>query len=337
MNLLHKENIDVSVVVASYNPVWEKLRRTLCSIIFQKNISIEVIIVDDGSEHNLFDNIRILFDSYNFKEYTLMDSSVNQGTCMNSFRGMKIAQGKYIKFISPGDYLYEDDTLKKLFDYAEKNSLEVCFGEAIYYSETIGEFKIWEVTHCPCNMHIYTDKNIEENALKLNYLVLSDFALGASFFSKTNITVEYLEKIIEKVKYGEDNIYRLMVLDGIKIHYFQSKIIWYEFGIGISTSKNRKWGEKVKKDIIAANKIIRKGMKIHNFFDLRYKLLLLIKTIKIQRWIGYILFPEGIKYLIYRKKFPVYTITDYDLSFYKKIQLSGKELLDNREMKDICK
>lgn len=337
MNLLHKKDIDVTVVVASYNPVWEKLQRTLCSIIFQKNINIEIIIVDDGSEHNLFENIKDLFENYNFKEYRLIDSDINQGTCMNSFRGMKIAKGKYIKFISPGDYLYEDKTLKVLFDYAVKNNIEVCFGEAIYYSEKKGEFKVWEVIHCPCNMRIYLNENLEKNALKLNYLVWNDFALGASFFSKTSIAVEYLEKIIGKVKYVEDNIYRLMVLDGIKIHYFQSKIIWYEFGTGISTSRNHKWGKKIKKDIIAANKIMRKNMKVRDFFDFRYQFLLLIKKMKIQRWVGCILFPEGIKYLLYRKKFPVYTITDYDLSFYKKIQLSGGKLTDNKEMKDLCK
>ncbi len=129
--------IEVTVIVASYNPIWEKLRRTLCSIILQKDIHIEIIVVDDGSEDNLFIKIRNFFYEYNFKEYILMDSDINQGTCINIYRGAKAAKGKYLKCISPGDYLYEETTLKQMYEYAEKNNADVCFGEAIYYSESI--------------------------------------------------------------------------------------------------------------------------------------------------------------------------------------------------------
>ncbi len=169
-------------------------------------------------------------------------------------------------------------------------------------------------------MSIYTNKNVDKNALKINYLICNDFALGASFFSEKNVTVKYLKKIIGRVKYAEDNIYRLMVFEGIVLHYVKKNIVWYEFGTGISTSQNRKWGRAIKKDIIATNRIMRKDMKIHNFFDFRYKFMLLAGG-RIQKHLSCFFFPEGIKYFIYRKKFPVYTVTNFDLSFYKKLQV----------------
>ena len=41
--------IDVSVIVVMYNPVLDKLYKTLDSIICQKGVSFEIILCDDGS------------------------------------------------------------------------------------------------------------------------------------------------------------------------------------------------------------------------------------------------------------------------------------------------
>ena len=46
---------DISVIIVTYNPKWEKLRTTILSILFQKNINIEIIVSDDGSKNNLFE------------------------------------------------------------------------------------------------------------------------------------------------------------------------------------------------------------------------------------------------------------------------------------------
>lgn len=328
----HKQNIEVTVVVATYNPIWDKLRRTLCSVILQRNINIEIIVVDDGSENNFFDNIKALFYNYNFHKYTLMDSNSNKGTCINILRGIKAAKGKYLKCISPGDYLYKEETLKELYDYAEKNDISVCFGEAVYYSEEIGNFKVWKVLHSPRNISIYMNKNPGKNALKLNYLVWNDFALGASFFARTDIIAKYLEKIVGKVKYAEDNIFRLMILEGVRIYYFKKIIIWYEFGTGISTLQDRRWNQALKKDMIETNKIMKNNLNGHSFFDIRYRILLKV-DVKIQRWVGYFLFPEAVKYIFYKKFFPVYTVTNYNLDFYRKIQMSHVKTADDKEMK----
>ena len=45
--------IDMSVIVVTYNSEWEKIKITLNSILRQKNISLQIIVADDGSE-NIF-------------------------------------------------------------------------------------------------------------------------------------------------------------------------------------------------------------------------------------------------------------------------------------------
>ena len=52
---------DVSVIIVTYNSDWEKLRLTLLSTVKQRNISIQIIITDDGSEETFDENIVQLF------------------------------------------------------------------------------------------------------------------------------------------------------------------------------------------------------------------------------------------------------------------------------------
>ena len=57
-----KRKIEISVIVACYNPDWRKLKATLKSIIKQNDICLEIIIADDGSKICSDDKIKELFD-----------------------------------------------------------------------------------------------------------------------------------------------------------------------------------------------------------------------------------------------------------------------------------
>ena len=51
------EQYECSVVIVQYNPMWEKLKRTLNSVISQKKCDFEVIVADDGSKDTCFDKV----------------------------------------------------------------------------------------------------------------------------------------------------------------------------------------------------------------------------------------------------------------------------------------
>ena len=87
----------------------------------QKEVSFEIIICDDGSIENLFLEIEILFRRYLFRNYFLIGHDSNQGAVNNIIDGAKIAKGRYIKMISPGDFLYDDATLRIFSDYINKH------------------------------------------------------------------------------------------------------------------------------------------------------------------------------------------------------------------------
>ena len=44
------DNVEVSVVVVTYNSIWDKLRQTLESILTQDDIRMQIIVADDGSD-----------------------------------------------------------------------------------------------------------------------------------------------------------------------------------------------------------------------------------------------------------------------------------------------
>ena len=67
---MSKKTIQITVIVASYNPKWEKLKSTIQSALLQKNICIELIIADDGSKINYHEEVHELVKKNGLKDYT---------------------------------------------------------------------------------------------------------------------------------------------------------------------------------------------------------------------------------------------------------------------------
>ena len=103
--------IDVSVVIVTYNSKWESIRMTILSILKQKNISMQIVIADDGSRKTYDDEINKLMSQYNFKDYLILNATHNRGTVLNIANAMKFVKGRYTKTIAPGDYLFDENVL----------------------------------------------------------------------------------------------------------------------------------------------------------------------------------------------------------------------------------
>ena len=138
-----KNKYDISVIVATYNPDLNKLMSTLLSIIVQKGINFEIIVTDDGSQKDYFKEVIVFFERNNFKNYSLIKNEINIGTVNNFYNALIISKGKYIFGISPGDMVYDENSLFSIFDFAEENKAKVCFGDAVYYSNFNNHLKIY--------------------------------------------------------------------------------------------------------------------------------------------------------------------------------------------------
>lgn len=240
------ESIDFSVIVATYNPDYTKLFRTLNSILRQEKCTYEIIITDDGTKDFNIDLIKDWMKSKSVKNYKIVNNNENLGTVKNVYQGLLKAQGKFVKLISPGDFLYNSDTLYDIYSFMTSNKYDIIFGKAVYYYINNGnKFEIVKKQN-PYNVKPYISNNMKK--IKRAYFLYQDYILGASLTCEKSLIINYMKKIVDKVLYAEDFSVIMMTADNIQVHFFDKYVVWYEWSTGISTSGNSNWGERLKQD-----------------------------------------------------------------------------------------
>ena len=253
-NSKSKDDYEITVLVCSYNPRINALFFTLDSVINQKNINLEIIITDDGSKNSLALEIEDYFKRNNFSNWKMVCNKRNKGTVHNLYSGLLVSSGKYIKIISPGDALYGDNTLRKWLDFTISNNYSWTFSDALYYYGDITNMTIVSVDAHPNNIRPYVKK--EKKSCIWNYVVWDDIATGATMLCKKDIQIFYTKKLLDKVIYAEDNMWRLMMFDGIVGGYYPKNTMFYEYGTGISTRGSTIWDRRILDDWNAATKIM---------------------------------------------------------------------------------
>lgn len=252
----------VSVLVVNYNPDWKKLKFTLSSIIAQRGIDIEIVIADDGSENSRKKEIMDFFRNKKFANYKLVFNEKNNGTVHNVISGLKACNAKWVKGLGPGDALLGRECLKKWVEYCETKGLEWSFSDAVYYQKKENNIKVVSCKAHPIDIIPYLKGDF--STCRWNYVVHGDIALGAAIICKTKVFLDYCFQIANKVLYAEDNVWRLMMFDGIQAGYFPNNTILYEYGEGISTSGDSFWMQKIRRDWDATTEMIIHGDTIES-------------------------------------------------------------------------
>lgn len=249
------ENIyEVSVIVATYNPVYEKMILTIDSIICQKGVNIELIVTDDGSENNYFDEIKEHLCDKGFTNFHLIEHKENEGTVLNIYNGVVESGCKFVKAISPGDMLASEYVLREWIQQMLYKGYGWSFSDAFYYCKENGKYIAVERNTHPQIVDSYFRE--DDAVCRWNYVVNDDIAMGAALICTMYLFKEYLEKIINKVKYAEDNVWRIMMYDGIVPYYHPLETVLYECNTGISTSGGDRWSALLRADWAAANRIM---------------------------------------------------------------------------------
>lgn len=269
----HERKYNYSIIIVTYNPDWDKFILTLDATIHQRYVSFEIIICDDGSKNNYESDLREYFYMNNFSNYKLVMNKENQGIVKNVLSGVRVANGEYLKLISPGDYFYDEEVLHDFLLFINKNPAEVYFGKAIYYRDEKSEVgnldrKIFDINN-PRDITPYVRYN--QKKIRFNYIYLRDYILGASFIIEREIHKNYLEQLEDKVIYCEDCSVIAMIADNKKVAYFDKPFIWYEYGFGISTQKNQEWEKKLNEDNKVAFTILKEKKSISRIeYDVYY-------------------------------------------------------------------
>ncbi|MDM8553611.1 glycosyltransferase [Desulfococcaceae bacterium HSG7] len=110
------EKPDISVVMSVYNGA-KYFHRTIISILNQKYVNLELIVVDDGST----DETGLILDTFKNKDQRVkIISQNNRGLTHALIKGCEHAQGKYIARHDAGDISAKDRLIKQ-FEKIKQN------------------------------------------------------------------------------------------------------------------------------------------------------------------------------------------------------------------------
>lgn len=283
--------IDFSIIILIYNADWNKLRGTINSVLIQKNVEYEIIISDDGSKEDISIQIKNFFQERNFSRYKICINKFNQGTAKNALCGLEMSTGKWVKMISPGDFLYDEFTLYNSKKFIENNKADIYFGKAAYYSLDGDAVQLYSISN-PNDLWPYLKQSKKQ--IKRNYLLRLDYILGACFIVDRDKFIYYLKELINVIKYCEDCTVIYMIANNENImlidKFIETPFIWYEYGSGISTNKNDKWTRIIRNENIKVFKLLLKKQLIsklmyNSVFGKNKVLKYLSKSIVDSEWI----------------------------------------------------
>ena len=122
---------EVSVIIPVYNS--EKyVEKCICSVMAQTLPELEIIIINDGS---IDESGKILKNLEREDVRIILLEQNNQGVASARNLGVKKSTGKYITFVDGDDYL-KNDYIEKMYDLAEKESLDMVISGLTYVDES---------------------------------------------------------------------------------------------------------------------------------------------------------------------------------------------------------
>lgn len=107
-------SIKITVITAVYNNQ-ETLEQTIKSVLGQKNVNLEYIIIDGASTDGTLDIIK----KYDGKIRWISEPDKGIYDALN--KGIKLATGNYIQIIGSDDSLCSDDVLSKVSTYLDSH------------------------------------------------------------------------------------------------------------------------------------------------------------------------------------------------------------------------
>ena len=228
--------MDLSILLVQYRPDEGELRRTLASLLRQSCRDFELVVADDGSDEDFFPLTRKILAENGFTGAKFVKLTPNGGTVKNVLNGAKQAAGKWVFTVSPGDYLYDTDTVAWLLEVLRRDAPRVAFGRLACYADRNGA-PIQRPGDAPFDRTPYRPGAYDAKTAKRNMLLYDDGISGAGLVYERELLVQALEKMAGRVLLAEDFAARLFAVENIPIVGYDRCIAWYEVGTGVSTNE----------------------------------------------------------------------------------------------------
>lgn len=247
----------VSIIVATYNSS-PFIIETLESISKQTWKEIELIITDDCSKDDTVEICRNWLDKNKERLISgkIITSEINTGVSANANRGLKAAEGEWIKLLGADDTL-KQDCIENNMRFVETNSdVKVLFSQVEIYKDTFKPENLIETTPAlPYNPNGILGADMSA-ASQYKMLLLSDrihFSPGVFINRETLLSLGGFD---ESLKLQEDyplwlnltkNGHKLYFMDKITVNYRRHLKALNNTGIDYLINPNYYKGEKFRR------------------------------------------------------------------------------------------
>lgn len=129
--------MDISVIIPTYNSA-HFIEDCIRSIDHYSDVKLEIIVVDDGSADNTIEVLR------KFPRVTIYEEE-HRGACAARNHGIKLAKGRYIKFLDSDDMLVSGSLKAQLVAANSLHTHQITFGNHMTITEQgdIDDQSLW--------------------------------------------------------------------------------------------------------------------------------------------------------------------------------------------------
>lgn len=250
----------VSVVVVTYNSE-NFIIETLESIKKQSYKEIELIISDDFSKDNTLKIVEQWknFNEEHFKKIIVLESQFNQGIAKNLNRGLKKAQGEWIKIIAGDDILHEKCVESNAKHIKKDENIKIVFSKVMKFKEVFNEKNF-------CG--VLPSKKEQINFTKSSSQQFSNLLFrGCTFTAAPTAFIK--KELLEKIDYFDENYeiedyptWLKITKEGIKLEFLDEITVYYRIhSNSFSSQPNCCFSEKMLKNEMEVYKDYKKGIK----------------------------------------------------------------------------
>jgi len=202
---------DVSVIIPVYNGE-NKIKYSIDSVLKQKNVSVEIIVINDGSTDSTLEVLKTYSERY---DHIKVFTQPNLGVSSARNKGIEVAKGTYVCFLDADDF-YEDNYLNEMLTKIKYDRKKVCY----------------------CGYKIVTPQGIRVKRTKFSKVeVLKKYILGQAALHTTSwlidrqFLIDNSVKFPEGVSWGEDFEFFCEVLSLTKeVTFVKKHLTNYRFG-----------------------------------------------------------------------------------------------------------
>lgn len=203
--------IVVSVIIPTFNA--EKyISNCIQSVLKDRGVSLEIIVVDDGSTDETVNIVKKYMNSNNHIKLLLQKHS---GVTCARIKGLYEATGKYIGFVD-GDDSIKEGMFSFLYNHIEENSGDIILNQSYYRvcgrDESVYSGGVEE--------GIY---NINDGTLEKLYNQIWDYKSGKGILPniwcnlyKKNIAIKAMTEMPSFIGFGEDELFMFSILKDVQ-------------------------------------------------------------------------------------------------------------------------